>query len=141
MSTVLTEAARARRVRAEQRPARVTAPLAGGASFVVTVIAGGLLLEVPVALLVVLAVAATVVSAFLARRTLTSLAAGAGLHVARAVEPGDVVRVYVASLGRVVVAEVVRVGAANTTLRYRSNLLVVPNGSLLRRPPETSTQA
>lgn len=75
--------------------------------------------------------------ALAAHRTISSLAAGAGIRLAQPYLVGERVRAYVPSLGRTVDAEVVRVGAANTTLLIRDDagtesLVVVPNSRMIR---------
>lgn len=102
----------------------------------------------------VVAVAA-VGCAVAAHRTVSSLAAGAGIRLAQPYAPGERVRVHLPSLDRTVDAEVVRVGAANTTLVVRDagfdfdglsgvdSMIVVPNNLMLRggSPPKTITSA
>jgi small-conductance mechanosensitive channel len=75
-------------------------------------------------------------TAALAHRTVRSLLAGAGLALARPFSAGERVRLYVPELHGVVEAEIVRIGAANTTLATGTGILVVPNARMLRRPPE-----
>ena len=122
-------------------PAPVIAPLTAGA---ITVGGAGLAarrLGVSAfgVLLVMLVVA--VVAALAVHRTISSLAVGAGILLAQPYRPGDRVRVYVPLLCRTVDAEVVRVGAANTTLLVRytdgtpsgaAGLVAVPNNRMLR---------
>lgn len=81
----------------------------------------------------------TIIAAVAAHRTVSSLAVGAGILLAQPYLPGEQVRVYVPALRRTVDAEVVRVGAANTTLLVRDldgngvdSLVVVPNNRMLR---------
>ncbi|HET6876195.1 MAG TPA: hypothetical protein VFH38_01560 [Jatrophihabitans sp.] len=125
-----------RQGRAAATPARVTLPLLAGAAAVVVSgwIATWLGLPPPALLAVILVTAVCAVVA--ARRTVSSLAAGAGLLLARPYSPGEQVRVYVPCLDGVVEAEVVRVGAANTTLMTSTGLVVLPNNLMLRGAPQ-----
>ena len=84
-------------------------------------------------LLVALAVA--VIGGLVAHRAAGRLVTGAVLVVARPFAPGDRVRVYVAELGRLADAELLRIGPLTTTLCTDSGVLVVPTGDLLRTPP------
>ena len=77
-----------------------------------------------------------VVVAVAARRTVSSLVAGAGLRLVRPYVPGEHVRVFVPALRSVQDAEIVRVGPANTTLMTRDGLVLVPNALMLRGAPE-----
>jgi small-conductance mechanosensitive channel len=93
-------------------------------------------------------------AALAVRRTISSLAVGAGILLAQPYRPGDRVLVYVPTLCRTVDAEVVRVGAANTTLLVRDvagppggvdSLVVVPNNRMVRfqrraTPPPNADQ-
>ena len=126
-------------------PAHAVAPLVaavvviGGAAVLASV--AGLPIGAVVAISLVVAVAGAVV----ARRDVASMAAGLTLLVVRPYEPGERLRFHSPSHGRVIEAEVVRIGLANTTLATRTGLLVVPNARLLRGQPvdpsETSVQA
>lgn len=121
-----------RRERAASPPARVAVPLLSG---VVAVVASGWLaawLALPAPAVAAVIAVTGVVAVVAARGTLGSLAAGAGLLLARPYEPGEHVRVHVPCLDRVVEAEVVRVGAANTTLMTATGLVLVPNSVILR---------
>jgi small-conductance mechanosensitive channel len=95
----------------------------------------------PTAAVVGVVAVVTVLAALAAHRTVSSLAVGAGVLLAQPYRAGDEVRAYVPSLRRTVEAEVVRVGAANTTLLVRDvdgpetaidSLVVVPNNQMLR---------
>jgi small-conductance mechanosensitive channel len=125
-----------RQGRAEMPPARVALPLLSGT--VAVVVSGWFAAWLALPPSVVAAViAVTAVAAVVAvRDTLSSLAAGAGLLLARPYSPGEHVRVYVPCLDRVVEAEVVRVGAANTTLMTATGLVVLPNSVMLRGAPQ-----
>lgn len=116
-------------------PARVAVPLLTG---VAAVIAAGWMaawLGLPLPVVVGVLAIAAVVAGVVVRSTLSSLAAGAGLLLARPYGPGEQVRVYVPYLDDVVEAEVVRVGAANTTLMTATGLVVLPNNVMLGRAP------
>jgi hypothetical protein len=88
--------------------------------------------------------AASVLSSVAAHRTVGSLAAGAGIRLAQPYGEGERVCVHLPSLDRTVQAEVLRVGAANTTLVVRDagfgfdgrsgvdSIVVVPNNVMLR---------
>ena len=66
------------------------------------------------------------------RRSFGSLVAGAGIRVAQPYVPGEQVRLFIPSRAAVEVAEVVRVGPANTTLATEDGLVLVPNAVMLR---------
>jgi hypothetical protein len=126
----------ARRARASSTPARVGVPLGASIAAVVLSIAVTNLAGLSGAMVAIVAGAVAVGAGVAARRTLGSLAAGAGLLLARPYYPGERVRLYVPSLRSVVDAEIVRVGPANTTLMTSGGLVVVPNGRMLRGDPE-----
>lgn len=139
------DAARARstrRVRLSATPARVSAPLASGFAAIVIAIAVGNVFGLSAGIIAAGAAVVALAAGVAARRTLASLAAGAGLLIAQPYCPGEQVRVYVPSLGSVVDAEIVRVGIANTTLLVREGggangaLVVVANGLMLRPAPD-----
>jgi len=81
------------------------------------------------------AAAVAVGGGLIAHRAARRLVTGAVLVVARPFAPGDRVRVYVPELGRVLDAELLRIGPLTTTLCTDSGVLVVPTGELLRTPP------
>ena len=121
-----------RRSRAHASPARVVGPLLISTLVQFAAVAVAVLAGLPVlAILLVVAVVA-VGTAVASRRTLTSLVAGAGIRVAQPYEPGEQIRVFVPSLNSVQDAEIVRVGAANTTLMTASGIVLVPNAQMLR---------
>ncbi|WP_375497352.1 hypothetical protein [uncultured Jatrophihabitans sp.] len=95
---------------------------------VVTAVALG----APLAAVLGVAAVSVVLTGIVARRTVSSLVAGAGLRVAQPYEPGEQVRVFVPALDSVEDAEIVRVGPANTTLRTSSGVVLVPNADMLR---------
>ncbi len=101
-----------------------------------TTVAVGTSLGVPILALLVVAVVIGVLVAVAARRTVSSLVAGAGLRLVRPYQPGEHVRVFVPALRSVHDAEIVRVGPANTTLMTRDGLVLVPNALMLRGAPE-----
>jgi small-conductance mechanosensitive channel len=133
---------------AEQRPCAVRrscvsaapVPVAGPLLASVAVIATAAVLATIAGLssLAVLAVtaAAAIGSAHVARRTINSLLAGTVLVIARPFSPGEPVRLYVPERREVVAAEIVRIGAANTTLATPDGPIVMPNSRLLRGFPE-----
>jgi Mechanosensitive ion channel len=84
---------------------------------------------------VLVAVAVGLAGGVLAHRAVSRFFAGAVLLLARPFVPGDRLRVYVAELGGVTEAELVRVGLLTTTLCTDSGVLIVPTGELLRVPP------
>jgi hypothetical protein len=132
---------RQHRERAAGMPAHVGAPLTfAGIAIALSAVAAHWL-DLPTLGVIVVVSAVTVVAALAARSTVSSLAVGAGVLLAQPYRAGDQVRVYVPALRRTVDAEVVRVGAANTTLLVRDadgassgvdSLVVVPNNRMLR---------
>lgn len=131
------------RERAAALPAHVVAPLtvAGVAVGGAGLAAHWLGLSAIGVLAVILL--ATILAALAVHRTISSLAVGAGVLLAQPYRPGDQVRVFVPALRRTVDAEVVRVGAANTTLLVRDadggpdgvdRLVTVANNRMLRSP-------
>jgi small-conductance mechanosensitive channel len=129
------------RERVAALPAHVVAPLTLAA---LAVAGAGLTahwLGVPAVGVLVVVLVVTTLAALTAHRTISSLAVGAGILLAQPYRPGDRIRAYLPALRRTVEAEVVRVGAANTTLLVREvdgapggvdSLVVVPNNRMLR---------
>lgn len=122
------------------RPARASAALGTGAFAVSVAIAVMIAAGLPSAIVVTVATTVCAVAAVLARHTLSALAAGVGLRVARPYCPGERVCLYVPSLGEIVEAEIVRVGPANTTLASQGGLILVPNNRMLRTGPNPSAR-
>jgi hypothetical protein len=129
-------ASSARRARASSTPARVGVPLAASSAAVILSVAVTNLAGVAAPAIVGIAIVVALGAAVAARRTLGSLAAGAGLLLVRPYYRGEQVRLYVPTLDSVVDAEVVRVGPANTTLKTSHRLVVVPNSWMLRGDPK-----
>ena len=101
-------------------------------------VAGSVLVGLPTSAVVGVVLGISVLAAILARRTLGSLLAGAGIRVARPYEPGEQIRVFVPSLNSVQDAEIVRVGPANTVLLTEHGIVLVPNAHMLRGAAYTS---
>ncbi|WP_375487604.1 hypothetical protein [uncultured Jatrophihabitans sp.] len=120
--------------RARTTPTRVGLPLTGSALVVALTIVLAVLLGLPAPVAVAVVLAACVVLALLVRRTLGSLIAGAGMRLAQPFEAGDQIRVFVPSMNSVEDAEIVRVGAVDTTLLTESGTVLVPNAHMLRQP-------
>lgn len=99
-------------------------------------IAGAVLIGLSAPAVVAIAITVALAAALAAHRTVSSLAAGAGMRLARPYGPGEQVHLYVPALHSVADAEIVRVGPANTTLLTRRGLVVVPNSRMLRTGPE-----
>lgn len=147
-------ACKERRVRAAMSPAHVLVPsLLALAVVVLSGLTARWFGMGATGIWAVVAVTAAVCSVA-AHRTIGSLAAGAGIRLAKPYAPGERVRVHLPRLNRTVDAEVVRVGAANTTLVVRDtgfefdgrsgvdSIVVVPNSVMLRgTPSKTSTSA
>lgn len=138
---------RRRRARRQHRertaglPAEVGTPLTLAGVAIGLSLVGAYWLDLPTLGVIAVVVAVAVAAALAARRTVSSLAVGAGVLLAQPYRAGDEVRVYVPALQRTIDAEVVRVGAANTTLLVRDadgissgvdSLVVVPNNQMLR---------
>jgi len=132
---------RERRARVSGMPAHVALPLTVAVGLVLGSSVAADWLGLGTGGVAAVALVAAVVAAVITHRTVGSLAAGAGILLAQPYQPGEQVHVYVPSLGRTVDAEVVRIGAANTTLLVRhpdntDGLVVVPNNRMLRPPVE-----
>lgn len=125
-----------RRTRAFVAPARVWPPVAVGAALQLAAAVAGLSLGLSVTVVLAVDVVIGVLVAVVARRTVSSLVAGAGLRVVRPYLPGEHVRVYVPALRSVQDAEIVRVGPANTALMTHDGLVLVPNSVMLRGAPQ-----
>lgn len=121
-----------RRPRARTHHARVVGPLVLSCVVQLGAIVLAVLLGVPLLGVLFLILGIAVLTAVLSRRTVSSLVAGAGIRVAQPYGPGEQIRVFVPSLDRVEDAEIVRVGAANTTLMTASGIVLVPNAQMLR---------
>jgi small-conductance mechanosensitive channel len=135
--TDVRRACRRRRARRAAMPAHVLLPVSLAVGLVVVSAAIAAWLGLGPGGLAAATVLAAVVAAAGAHRTVGSLAAGAGILLAQPYGAGERVHVYVPSFGRTVDAEVVRIGAANTTLLVRDehgadSLIVVPNNRMLR---------
>lgn len=126
-------------------PAHVGAPLLLGLLAIGGTALAAVAVGLPTGGVVAVVALVTVLAALVAHRTVSSLAVGAGVLLAQPYRAGDQVRTYVPTLRRTVDAEVVRVGAANTTLLVRDvdppetgvencvdSLVVVPNNQMLR---------
>lgn len=144
----------ARRAGTGRRDRVVRAHAAAPLVAAVVVIGGAAVLasaaDLPIGAVVAVTLVVAVAGAVVARRDVASMAAGLTLLVVRPYEPGERLRFHSPAHGRVIEAEVVRIGLANTTLAIRTGLLVVPNARLLRGSPapheqcdctETSVQA
>jgi small-conductance mechanosensitive channel len=95
----------------------------------------GTLAGLSISAVIVVAAITAVLGALVAHRSVARLLSGSMLSVARPFAPGDRLRAYVPELGRVVEAELVRIGPLTTTLCTDTGVLVVPTGDLLRVPP------
>jgi small-conductance mechanosensitive channel len=82
------------------------------------------------------ALATAVLCGALAHRIVGNLFAGLVLTLIRPYAPGEKLRLFSPVRGCVVEAEIVRIGAANTTLATTRELIVVPNNTLLRSTPQ-----
>jgi hypothetical protein len=127
--------------RASVTRARVLVPMAVGAVVEAVAIAAAALVGLSAVGIVLLAIGIAVVGAVIERQTVASLVAGAGIRVARPYAAGEQVRLFVPSLSSVEDAEVVRVGAANTTLLTSRGLVVVSNSRMLRGSPDGQRQS
>ena len=87
-------------------------------------------------LVLAITAAVAVFGACVAHRTVGSVLAGLMLLIVRPYAPGERLRLYLPGQGRVVDAELVRVGLANTTLSTGSGLVLVRNSQLLRGAPQ-----
>jgi small-conductance mechanosensitive channel len=145
-------ACRKHRQRIDALPAHVVAPLAVASGAVGGAALSAHWLGLPLLGVLAVVFVATMLAALAAHRAISSLAAGAGILLAQPYRPGDRVRVYVPALGDTVDAEVVRVGAANTTLLVRGvdgrshpgctgaeRLILVPNNRMLRSTADPVT--
>jgi small-conductance mechanosensitive channel len=131
----------ARREQAAASPVRLTVPVL---SAVVAIGAAALISAfVGLPLLAVFGITLTVavLGAVVAHRPVQNVLAGITLLVVRPFAPGERVRLDATLDGAPIVAEIVRVGLANTTLCTGTGLLVVPNSQLLRGTPKTIMQA
>ena len=106
------------------------APVTVSLTGVIAILAG-----LPALTVLLVTAAVALGGALLAHRAVGRFFAGAVLLLARPFAPGDRLRVYVAELGGVTEAELLRVGLLTTTLCTDSGVLVVPTGELLRVPP------
>jgi small-conductance mechanosensitive channel len=126
----------ARRGRASVSPAPLAAPFL----FIVTFVPSATLIAAALGLslfaVIGVAVAATLIAALIAHRTLSSLFAGLVLAVVRPYAAGERLRIFSPSHGCIVEATLVQIGAANTTLATDTGLLVLANNRLLKDVPE-----
>lgn len=129
--------ARARpRERAFASPAPVAVPLAAAAAVLALAVAGCIVFSLPLGDDLAIYVAAVLAAAVIAHRTVLSLIAGLALALIRPYALGERVRLRSPAHGGVVDAEVVRIGAANTTLATENGLFVVANHLLLKGAPD-----
>lgn len=140
-------ACRERRARQSALPAPVVGPTVIGLVVVIAAAVAGHLAGFGARGVAAVVVASLVVVGIVGRRTVSSLAVGAGIRLVQPYRTGERVRIHLPSCGRVVEAEIVRVGAANTTVVVRNthdgldSLVAVPNNRILRGIPETSRRA
>jgi small-conductance mechanosensitive channel len=121
---------------------RIAIPLVAAVVVIGSTIVASELLGLPLLLGVALTLAVTIAGALVERRALSSLFAGIGLLIIRPYAPGERLLLPSPVDGRLIEAELVRVGIANTTLATPDGLLVTPNSYLLRgAPSEKSMQA
>jgi small-conductance mechanosensitive channel len=130
-----------RRSRVSQSPARVAGPILVASVGITIATLTAMLTGLTAEGVAAVAAAAHVLAAVAIRRTLGSLLAGVGLALIRPFSPGECVRIYVPELHAVVTAEIVRIGAANTTMATPRAVLVVPNSRMLRGGPAHPTRS
>ena len=120
------------RPHARSNHAPVAGPLALTLLIQAMVIAACVAVGLPLLMIAGVVLGVAVLTLVASRRTVSSLVAGAGIRLAQPYEPGEQVRVFVPALNSVQDAEIVRVGAANTTLMTASGIVLVPNAQMLR---------
>ena len=119
-------------------PLGIVGPLAASLLVQAAAVVGGALIGLPLLAIVLVMIGIAVLTVVASRRTVGSLLAGAGIRVAQPYGPGEQIRVFVPALNSVEDAEIVRVGAANTTLLTERGVVVVPNAQMLRGANDSS---
>lgn len=108
-------------------PARVAGPLLGGTAAIVVAFVAAEVLGLPLLPALLFTLVVGVLAGLAVHRTLSALAAGFTLLLARPYAAGEQILIELPEFGGLTAAEIVHVGAANTVLRVDDRLVVVAN--------------